>query len=94
MRAAGPLPSAGFIFISAIQKWRPDRRELAEFFDINIAVRNRLRLPVTGILGSSYENAVSSRSVAAAAATNALAPLPAPLEARSTSDDEPAPSSG
>ena len=29
-------PRAGFIFISAIQKWRPDRNELADFLDINI----------------------------------------------------------
>lgn len=82
---------AGFIFVSCIQKWRPDRRELAEFYDVNIVVRNRLALPVTGILGSSYENAVKAQPVAAAAAAaagGALARLPAPLEAKSTSDDE------
>ncbi|KAL4431043.1 hypothetical protein ABPG75_006299 [Micractinium tetrahymenae] len=86
--------NAGFLFISAIQRWRPDRSELAEFLDIDIIVRNRLQLPVTGILGSSYENALSSLPVAAAVATSpgsALAPLPAPLEAQSESDDAPAP---
>ncbi len=77
--------------MSCIQKWRPDRRELAEFYDVNIAVRNLLRLPVTGILGSSYENAVRGLPVSAQAAAptaNGLAPLPAPLEAKSRSDDE------
>ncbi|KAL4441880.1 hypothetical protein ABPG77_003796 [Micractinium sp. CCAP 211/92] len=64
---------AGFITISMIQKWRPDRKELAEFLDLNILLYGRLQLPVTGILGPSYtkaaQAAVAASPVAGAAAT-------------------------
>ncbi|KAL4425073.1 hypothetical protein ABPG77_010387 [Micractinium sp. CCAP 211/92] len=49
--------NAGFMFISAIQKWRPNLNKLADHLDINIILYNRLKLPVTGILAPSYTQA-------------------------------------
>lgn len=69
--------NAGFIFISCIQKWRPARNELADFLDINIILYNHLRLPVTGILGPSYERALRSQPITAAAGTGLRTPLSA-----------------
>lgn len=39
---------------------RPARNVLADFLDINIAVRGRLKLPVTGLLAASYSKAVQA----------------------------------
>lgn len=62
---------AGFIRAVIIQKWRPNRKVLADFLDVNIAVRGRLKQPVTGLLAPSYEKALqaaqSSKGVSAAA---------------------------
>ncbi|KAL4430997.1 hypothetical protein ABPG75_006253 [Micractinium tetrahymenae] len=40
----------GFIRAVVIQKWRPNRGELTDFLDVNIAVTGALPLPVTGLL--------------------------------------------
>ncbi|KAL4433916.1 hypothetical protein ABPG75_000357 [Micractinium tetrahymenae] len=67
---------AGFITISMIQKWRPDRAELAEFLDLNIMLFGKLQLPVTGILGPSYTKAVSAAAAAAGPVAGAAATVP------------------
>ncbi|KAL4433922.1 hypothetical protein ABPG75_000363 [Micractinium tetrahymenae] len=63
---------AGFIFVSMIQKWRPDRAELAEFMDLNVVLRGRLSLPVTGILAPSYIKAVAAAGPVSGAAGGAV----------------------
>lgn len=69
------LPAAGFIRVAIIQRWRPQRNALADFLDVNLEVRRRLVLPVTGILGPSYRRAVQGAGAGIAAAILGRPPL-------------------
>ncbi|KAL4443916.1 hypothetical protein ABPG75_011653 [Micractinium tetrahymenae] len=60
--------NAGFTRVVCIQKWRPNRKVVADFLDVNMFASPNLRKPVTGILGPSYNWAVASRSAVAGAA--------------------------
>ncbi|KPF41182.1 hypothetical protein IP76_22150 [Rhizobium sp. AAP43] len=60
--------NAGFTRVVIIQKWRPQRRVVADFLDINMFASPFLLKPVTGILAPSYDRAVAKASQGAVAA--------------------------
>ncbi|KAL4426141.1 hypothetical protein ABPG77_007423 [Micractinium sp. CCAP 211/92] len=63
--------NAGFTRVVCIQKWRPDRKIVADFLDVNMFATPYLRLPVTGILAPSYNRAVAKAAQGAVAAAAA-----------------------
>lgn len=65
-------------------RWRPDRKELAEFLDLNILLYGRLQLPVTGILGPSYTKAAQAAVAASPVAGAASAVFSAGLDVSDT----------
>lgn len=53
-------PPAGAIKVTVIQAWRPNRRQSANYLDVNVALLAPLKPRVTGLLAPSYSRALNA----------------------------------